>query len=67
MDVPRPQATIELGVDDVPAAVSELRKRGLEIMQDAREEPRGQTTARLLSPEGLLIGVVYTPALREEG
>ncbi len=26
----------------------------------------GQTTARLLSPEGLLLGVVYTPMLREE-
>ncbi len=65
-DVVRPQATIELEVDDVAEAVSELRGRGLEILQDTRVEPWGQTTARLLSPEGLLIGVVYTPALREK-
>ncbi len=66
-DVPRPQATLELEVDDVAAAVAELRGRGLEVLQEAREEPWGQTTARLLSPEGLLIGIVYTPALRGEG
>lgn len=65
-NVPRPQATIELEVDDVPAAVEELRGRGLEILQDTRVEPWGQTTARLLSPEGLLIGIVYTPMLRDE-
>ena len=65
-EVPRPQATLELEVDDVAAAVSELKGRGLELLQDTRLEEWGQTTARLLSPEGLLIGVVYTPMLREE-
>ncbi len=65
-DIPRPQATVELEVDDVPAAVIELKDRGLKIVQVAKTEPWGQTTARLLSPEGLLIGITYTPALREE-
>ncbi|MCH8919277.1 MAG: hypothetical protein IIA23_01045 [Chloroflexi bacterium] len=65
-EVPRPQATLELEVDDVAEAVAELKGRGLELLQDTRVEPWGQTTARLLSPEGLLIGVVYTPMLREE-
>jgi catechol 2,3-dioxygenase-like lactoylglutathione lyase family enzyme len=60
-DVPRPQATIELEVDDVAAAVEELRARGVRILQEAKVEPWGQTTARLLSPEGLLIGVAYSP------
>jgi catechol 2,3-dioxygenase-like lactoylglutathione lyase family enzyme len=64
--IARPQATIELEVDDVAAAVSELKSRGLELIQDTKVEPWGQTTARLLSPEGLLIGVTYTPWLREE-
>ncbi len=64
--VTRPQATLELEVDDVAAAVAELRGRGLELLQDTRLEAWGQITARLLSPEGLLIGVVYTPMLREE-
>jgi catechol 2,3-dioxygenase-like lactoylglutathione lyase family enzyme len=63
-DVPRPQATIELEVDDVEAAVTELKAKGLTLLQEPRTEPWGQTTARLLSPEGLLIGITYTPALR---
>jgi hypothetical protein len=31
------------------------------MLTDAHDEPWGQTTARLLSPEGLLVGVTYTP------
>ena len=53
-------------MDDVAEAVAELKGRGLELLQDTKVEPWGQTTGRLLSPEGLLIGVVYTPMLREE-
>ena len=53
-------------MDDVAEAVAELKGRGLELLQDMKVEPWGQTTGRLLSPEGLLIGVVYTPMLREE-
>jgi catechol 2,3-dioxygenase-like lactoylglutathione lyase family enzyme len=64
--VPRPQATIEFEVDDVPGAVEELSEKGLTLLQGTKAEPWGQTTARLLSPEGLLIGVVSTPWLREE-
>ena len=65
-EVPRPQATVELEVDDVAAAVKELKDRGLEVLQDTKVEPWGQTTARLLSPEGLLIGITYSPMLRDE-
>lgn len=65
-DVPRPQATIELDVDDVAEAVEELRGRGLKILQDVRVEEWGQTTARLLSPEGLLVGISYTPWFRDD-
>ena len=65
-DVPRPQATIELEVDDVAAAVKELKDAGLSLLQDVKVEPWGQTTARLLSTEGLLIGIVFSPLLREE-
>ena len=39
--------------------------RGIEVLQDAKVEPWGQTTARLLSPEGILLGLTYTPWLRE--
>ena len=53
-------------MDDVAEAVAELKGRGPELLQNTRVESWGQTTARLLSPEGLLIGIVYTPMLREE-
>ena len=66
-DLTQPQVTIEFEVDDVSAAVSELRSRGIDVLQDAKVEPWGQTTARLLTPEGILLGVTYTPWLREGG
>jgi hypothetical protein len=28
-----------------------------------REEPRGQTVARMLSSEGLIVGISYAPAM----
>ena len=59
-----PQAWIEFDVDS-PEAVSEaaadLEAAGHTMLTGRREEPWGQTTARLLSPEGLLVGVAYTP------
>jgi len=64
--VPTPQATIEFEVEDVEAvgtAASELRARGHRLIHDARTEPWNQTIARLISPEGLLVGVCYTPWL----
>ena len=60
-DVPPPQATIEFEVLDVAAAAAELTERGYTLIHDAREEPWGQTVARLLSPEGLLVGLSYAP------
>ena len=63
-ELPVPQAWIELDVASRPAvsdAVAELQAAGHRVLRDASEEPWGQTTARLLSPEGLLIGVTYTP------
>ncbi len=62
-DVPVPQATIEFEVADVAAAESELRDRGLALVHGTRTEPWGQVTARLLSPDGLLVGLVSTPWL----
>ena len=63
-DVPTPQAWIELDVasaDAVAEAVAELATNGHRLLRGATEEPWGQTTARLLSPEGLLVGVTFTP------
>src|SRR5690348_7593354 len=61
-----PQASIEFEVADAGAvsdAAAELRSAGFELLHDAREEPWGQTVARLLSAEGLIVGISYAPAL----
>jgi catechol 2,3-dioxygenase-like lactoylglutathione lyase family enzyme len=64
-DVTVPQASVEFEVADagaVAAAAAELRDAGFELVHDAREEPWGQTVARLLSAEGLIVGISYAPA-----
>ena len=63
-DLPIPQAWIELDVDSAEAvaeAAIELVAAGHQLLREAREEPWKQVTARLQSPDGLLVGVSYTP------
>jgi len=62
-DVPIPQATIEFEVRDVASAAQELEQKGYELLHPPKTEPWGQTIARLLSPEGLLVGLSYAPSL----
>lgn len=63
--LPRPQATLELEVDDVAAAEAELVARGYELLHGTKTEPWGQTITRLLSPEGIIVGLCHTPSLAE--
>jgi catechol 2,3-dioxygenase-like lactoylglutathione lyase family enzyme len=68
-DLPVPQAWLELDVESAEAvaeAVAELEADGHRVLRGAHEEPWGQTTARLLSPEGLLVGITYTPWMHEK-
>jgi catechol 2,3-dioxygenase-like lactoylglutathione lyase family enzyme len=61
-----PQASIEFEVadaDSVTTAGEELEQSGFELLHPARTEPWGQTVARLLSSEGLIVGVSYAPSL----
>lgn len=64
-EIPIPQASIEFEVADVAAAAAELKAKGYRLIHEARTEPWAQITARLLSPEGLLVAVCYTPAFRD--
>lgn len=64
-DVPAPQAWLEFEVDSVEEATSELESRGYRMLLRNKKEPWGQTVSRFLSPEGLLVAVTLTPALRE--
>ena len=69
-DIPAPQAWLELDVESpaaVTQAVAELEDAGHQVLRGAHEEPWGQTTSRVLSPEGLLIGVTYTPWMHTSG
>lgn len=43
------------------AALDELRASGHRILVEAHEEPWGQTTGRLLSPEDMLLGFSSMP------
>ena len=64
-----PQASIEFEVEDaeaVSAAGSELERAGYELLPPARTEPWGQTVARLLTEDGLIVGVSYAPSLHGE-
>ncbi len=64
-DVPVPQAVIEFEVEDVAQSAAEMQQRGYRLLTDIKTEPWGQVVARLLSPEGLLLGLTYTPWMRE--
>lgn len=64
--IPEPTSTIEFelrNVAAVEAAVAEMQARGQAFVHEAREEPWGQTVARFMSPEGVLVGLSYAPWL----
>ena len=64
-DVVRPQAWLEFDVEDVDAATRELEERGYRLLVRNRTEPWSQVVTRLISPEGLLVGVTMTPWMRK--
>jgi hypothetical protein len=65
---PVPQVSIEFDVTDAVAvgpAALELQQAGYELLHAARDEPWGQTVARLQSPEGVIVGISHAPALHD--
>jgi catechol 2,3-dioxygenase-like lactoylglutathione lyase family enzyme len=68
-DVPTPSVWLELDVESpaaVAEAVAEMEAAGHRVLRGVHEEPWGQTTSRLLSPEGILVGITYTPWMHED-
>jgi catechol 2,3-dioxygenase-like lactoylglutathione lyase family enzyme len=63
-DLPVPQAWLEFDVADIEKATAELKSQGYKLLVANRKEPWGQIVTRLLGPEGLLVGITYTPAMR---
>ena len=67
-DIPVPQVSVEFELDDadaVAAGAEELRTQGHQLLHGARPEPWGQIVARLISPEGAVVGLSYAPSLHE--
>jgi catechol 2,3-dioxygenase-like lactoylglutathione lyase family enzyme len=67
-DVTVPQMSLEFELADAEAVAqgaAELRASGHQLLHDAKVEPWGQTVARLLSPEGAIVGLSYAPSLHE--
>ena len=65
---PVPQVSMEFDVAAAAAvgpAALELQQAGYELLHAAREEPWGQTVARLQSPEGAIVGISYAPVLHD--
>jgi catechol 2,3-dioxygenase-like lactoylglutathione lyase family enzyme len=64
-DRPVPQVSIEFEVEGAAAvadAAVELEQKGFQLLHGAREEPWGQTVARLQSIEGSIVGISYVPS-----
>ena len=49
---------------DVEKATEELKSQGYKLLVANRKEPWGQVVTRLLGPEGLLVGISFTPGMR---
>jgi uncharacterized glyoxalase superfamily protein PhnB len=61
-----PQVSVEFEVADLDAldaAAEELGAAGHQLLHPPREERWGQTVARLLSPEGAVVGISFAPAI----
>lgn len=66
--LPVPQGCLEFDVEtaeDLTPATSELVAKGYKVLTGPKSEPWGQLVTRLLSPEGLLVGITYTPWMHQ--
>ena len=63
-EIPLPQAWLEFDVESVETATAELESRGYRMLVKNKREPWGHIVSRFLAPEGLLIGITFTPSMR---
>ena len=67
-DIDVPQASVEFEMSDadaVAAGIEDFGSQGHHVLHGARQEPWGQIVARLLSPEGAIVGLSYMPSFHE--
>jgi hypothetical protein len=65
-DIPAPQAWLEFDVESVEKATAVLESGGYRMLVKNRKESWGQIVSRFISPEGLLVGITFTPVMREQ-
>jgi len=65
-NIPAPQAWLEFDVDSVEKATAYLESLGYRMLIKNKKEPWGQTVSRFISPEGLLVGMTFTPSMRSD-
>jgi catechol 2,3-dioxygenase-like lactoylglutathione lyase family enzyme len=64
--LPAPHAWLEFDVDSVERATSELESMGYTMLIKNKKEPWGQTVSRFLDSDGILVGLTFTPSMREK-
>lgn len=61
-----PHAWLEFDVESVEKATAELEALGYRMLIKNKKEPWGQTVSRFLDSDGILVGLTFTPAMREK-
>jgi Glyoxalase-like domain len=64
--LPVPHAWLEFDVESVESATAELESMGYRMLIKNKKEPWGQTVSRFQDSDGLLIGLTFTPWMREK-
>ena len=65
-NIAAPQAWLEFDVDSVEEATTAFESSGYRMLVENKKEPWGQIVSRFISPEGLLVGITFTPSMREQ-
>jgi hypothetical protein len=64
--LPAPQAWLEFEVESVDRSTAELASMGYRMLIKNKKEPWGQTVSRFLDADGLLVGLTFTPWMRDQ-
>jgi hypothetical protein len=64
--LPAPHAWLEFDVENLESATAELESTGYPMLLKNKKEPWGQTVSRFLDSDGILIGLTFTPWMREK-
>ena len=64
--LPAPHGWLEFDVESVENATAELESMGYRMLIKNKRESWGQTVSRFLDADGILVGLTFTPWLREK-